>query len=583
VWRQADRYQVPRIAFINKMDLPGAYFESVLAQMQKRLGCEPLPIQIPLGEEEFHRGVIDLVRLKAVEWEEEQYAEVPMSAEELENAKQARQKMLEKLAEYDEPIFNKIFDAPESITQEEVEAAIRKVALNRQLIPVLCGSAYRNKGVQPLLDAICAYLPSPDDVGTITGEHPKTGKKVERKMQEEAPFAALVFKIALDDQHRKIAFFRIYSGLAKRGAQVLNTRTGQKERLANIYRLSGDKRTALQEVKAGDIAVLANVKDVQTGDTLCDIAHPLILEAIPYPDPVIGMVVEAQQSSDLDKLEDALMQLEAEDPSLQVLEDEESGNTLLRGMGELHLDVIAHRLRDEFRVPVSLGRPKVNYKEQLTKTVDYTYEYIRPEPEPLHASIAIQLGPADDAFLESPAFLSGKTRLQFEQELDGKKLPLPFLESIRKGFERMTLMGVEVGFALHGLKVKLLDADTYEHSSELAFELCARNTFRRAAPLAAPVIIEPIMSLEINCPEEYIGNIMGDLNRRRGQPLGMEPRTGYSIIRAQAPLSELFGYAAHIRTLSTGRATASVTFSHYAPLTEEASSKMKGDRKGFML
>jgi len=487
VWRQANRYKVPRLAFVNKMDLPGAYFESVVEQMKKRLACEPLPIQLPLGEEEFFRGVIDLVSMKAIDWPEETPQEIPIPEDFQEKAKTARQAMLEKLAEYDETIFGKIFDAPESITEAEILAAIRKVTLDQTLVPVLCGSAYKNKAVQPLMDAICAYLPAPDDVGQVKGIHPKTQKEVTRAMKADAPFAALVFKIALDEQHRKMAYFRVYSGEVDRGTQVLNTRSNHKERLANLYRLSGDKRTALQLIEAGDIAVLANVKDIQTGDTLCDPAHPIVLEAIPYPEPVISMVVEAKQSSDLDKLEDALLQLEAEDPSLQIAEDEESGNTLLRGMGELHLDVIAHRLRDEFRVPVNLGRPEVNYKEQLTETIPYEYEYERPQPEPLHARISVEIGPADDSFLESPEFLSGRTRLQFENQLDGKKIPLPFLESIKTGFDRMTSLGVIAGFPLLGLKVSLKDAESYEHSNELAFELCARNTFRRAAHRPLPL------------------------------------------------------------------------------------------------
>ena len=569
VWRQANRYEVPRIAFVNKMDLPGAYFESVLEQMRKRLACEPLPIQFPMGEEEFFQGVIDLVNQEAIRWDEEdKVIKGPIPEAFRESAATARMAMLEKLAEYDETIFSKVFDEPENISIEEIQSAIRLLCHNHTLIPVLCGSAYKNKGVQPLLDAVCAYLPAPEDVGNIQGIHPKTQDDISRELNINDPFTALVFKIALDDQHRKMAFFRVYSGQAKRGEQVLNTRNQHKERLANLYLLNGDKRTTLDKVEAGMIAAIGNVKDIQTGDTLCDKQHPILLETILYPEPVIGMVVEAVHSQDLDKLEEALVQLEAEDPSLKVLEDEESGHTLLRGMGELHLDVISHRLRDEFKVEVNLGRPQVNYKEQFTQTIAYTYEYERPLPELLQAKISIELGPADESFLNSPAFTTGQTRLQFINGLSGKKIPLIYLEHIRKSFERMMMSGVIAGYALHSMKVELKDAETFEHSNELAFELCARNTFRRAAPEAGPVLIEPIMSLEINCPEEYIGNIMGDLNRRRGQPQGMEPRTGYSLIKAEAPLSDLFGYAAHIRTLSTGRATASVTFSHYAPMPE---------------
>jgi elongation factor G len=569
VWRQANRYEVARLAFINKMDLPGAFYESVLKQMTKRLDCTPLLLQIPLGEEEFFEGVIDLITMKAFRWEDEdEFSEEAIPGELAEEAKQARQQMLEQLAEYDEVLFAKIFDAPDTITKEEIMSAIRKVTFERTLIPVLLGSAYKNKGVQLLLDAICAYLPAPDEITEVKGVHPKTNDSVTRKRTTEAPFSALVFKIALDDQHRKMAFFRVYSGKCKVGTQLLNPRTGNRERLINLYRMDGEKRIKLDGVQAGDIAVLASVKDIQTGDTLCAIDKPVILENILLPDPVIGMVVEAKHTKDLDKLEEVLNQLEAEDPSLKVVEDEESGRILLRGMGELHLDVIAHRLRDDFKVEVAMGKPEVNYKEMFTQTVTYTYDYERLQPELLQAKITVSIGPADEEYLESTDFLTKGMRLQFENQLESKKIPAIYIDHIRRGFERMMPVGVTAHFGLHNMKVVLKDAEVYDHSNELAFELCARNTFRRAAPDAGPIIVEPIMSLEINCPEEYIGNVIGDLNRRRGQPQAMEPRVGYSIIKGQAPMSELFGYAAKIRTLSTGRASASVTFSHYAPLPD---------------
>ena len=583
VWRQANRHQVARVAFINKMDLPGAYYESVIEQMQKRLACTPLLVQIPIGEEEFFEGVIDLVHMRAIIWQEEEFSisDIPPTLEE--TASQARQAMLEQLAEYDEAIFLKIFDAPESITIMEIETAIRQTTITQQLIPVLLGSAYKNKGVQPLLDAICTYLPAPDDIHTISGKHPKTEETINLQRNSEAPFSALIFKIALDDQHRKMAFFRVYTGQASFGQQVLNTNSGNRERLINLYRLNGEKRIKLQEVVAGDIAALANVKNLKTGDTLCTPEAPIILENIISPEPVISMVVEARSSQDLDKLEIALEQLETEDPSMHVIEDPDSGKTLISGMGELHLDVLAHRLRDNFKIEIKLGKPEVNYKEILTTPIDYSYEYERLVPEPLQAAISISLGPADPDFLESDSFKSGKTAMQFESQLPPKALPLIYIQQIQQSFERMMLSGVIAGLPLHSMKVTLKEAQTFEHSNELAFDLCARNTFRRAAPQATPILIEPIMSLEINCPEEHIGKIMGDLNRRRGQPQGMEPRVGYSIIRAQAPLAELFGYAAKIRTLSTGRASASVTFSHYAPMQESFANKLLEERKGFVL
>jgi elongation factor G len=583
VWRQANRHKVPRIAFINKMDLPGAYYEAVIEQMEKRLGCTPLLLQIPIGEEEFFEGLVDLVHMKAMVWDGEAYSTIAIPSELMEEAGKARLAMLEQLAEYDEAIFLKIFDEPENITTADIESAIRQTTITQQLIPVMLGSAYKNKGVQPLLDAICAYFPAPEDLGTISGKHPHTGKDVSLERNDEAPFTALVFKIALDAQHRKMAFFRVYSGQAQFGQQMLNTNTGHKERLINLYRLNGEKRIKVEELQAGDIAAMANVKNINTGDTLCSPKHPVVLENIITPEPVISMVVEAKTSQDLDKLEVALQQLEAEDPSMHVIEDEDSGKTLISGMGELHLDVLAHRLRDEFKVEVNLGKPEVNYKEMLTQSIDFSYEYERQLPEPLQAAISINIGPADPDFLESDTFKSGKKTLQFESELPPKALPPIYVEHIERSFQWMMLSGVIAGLPLHSMKVVLKGAQVFEHSNELAFDLCTRNTYRRAAPKTAPILIEPIMSLEINCPEEHIGKIMGDLNRRRGQPQGMEPRVGYSIIRAQAPLAELFGYAAKIRTLSTGRASASVTFSHYAPMQESFANKLLEKRKGFML
>jgi elongation factor G len=581
VWRQANRYHVPRIAFINKMDLPGAYFEDVLEQMRKRLAARPLPIQIPIGEEEFFRGLIDLVTQKAIYWDEESIVtgEIP---EELEaEAKNARRNLLETLAEYDETIFAKFFENPAGITEEEVRRAIRRGTLAREFTPVLCGSAYKNKGVQPVLDAVCAYLPSPADVGDVKGTHPRTGEIEKRPLESRAPFAALVFKIALDDQHRKMAFFRVYSGLVRRGQNVFNPRSGKQEKMANLYQMHGGKHNTVWEVKAGDIAALGNVKDITTGDTLCDANLPILLESIQFPDPVIGMAIEAKHSRDLERMIEILRQIEEEDPSFKVIEDEESGQTIIRGMGELHLEVIAHRLRDDFKLEVNLGRPQVNYREKLTKTIPFSYEYLREVGEPLHAQLSFEIGPAGDAFLESPEFLSGRTRLQLVNDLPENALKPDYLAAIRNSFEQMLRTGVLAGFELHHLKVRLTGAQQFSDSSELAFELCARKAFRRAAPQCAPILLEPIMSIEVSCPEENIGAIMGDLNRRRCVPQGMEPRPSHHLIRAQGPLSELFGYAANIRTLSSGRATASLTFSHYAPIPETAAKKILDKRRGF--
>lgn len=583
VWRQADRYHVPRLAFVNKMDLPGAHFEEVMEQMRKRLAARPVALQIPVGEEEFFRGIIDLVSQQATIWEGEERKVQPIPEELRAAAENARQQMLETLAEYDEGILSKIFDDPGAITEEEVRRAIRRATLSREIVPVLCGSAYKNKGAQMVLDAICAYLPSPKDVGAVRGVHPQTGQEEKRSLVGDDPFAALVFKIALDDQHRKMAFFRVYSGHARRGQSVYNPRTGEKERLANLYQLHGGKRNAVWEVAAGDIAALGGVKDIVTGDTLCAPDKPIVLESIQFPQPVVGMVIEAKHSRDIDKLHEALRQLEEEDPSLQVLEDEETAQTLIRGMGELHLEVVSHRLRDDFKLEANLGRPQVNYKEQLSQTVSGTYEYRREVGEPLYAKLAFELGPADAAFLESPEFQGGRTRLQFESRLPEGTMKPEYLAAARRGFENMLQVGIIAGYEVHSMKAVVTGAQASHDSSELAFELCAREAFREYAPQGAPILVEPIMSIEISSPEEYIGALMGDLNRRRGIPQGMEPRASHTIVKAQAPLAELFGYAAQIRTLTSGRASAALTFSHYAPVPEQVAKGLLEKRKGFML
>jgi elongation factor G len=583
VWRQADRYGVPRIAFINKMDLPGADFEDVLAQMCKRLAVRPLPLQLPIGEEEFFRGIIDLVTLEAVIWEEEELTRAAISPELAEAAATARQQMLEVLAEYDEGIFAKIFDDPAAISLSEVQSAIRRAVSTREIVPVLCGSAYKNKGVEPVLDAICAYLPSPADVSAVRGLHPQTGAEETRMLSAEAPFAALAFKITLDDQHRKLAFFRVYSGLARRGQVVFNPRTGQRERLGNLYQLHGGKHTAVWEVKAGDIAALGGSKDLKTGDTLCDADAPIILESIQFPEPVVGMVIEARHSRDLDRLHEVLREIEEEDPSFRVVEDEESGQTIIRGMGELHLEVIAHRLQSDFKLEANLGRPQVNYKEQLSQPLEYTYEFVREVGERLQAQLRFELGPVEDAFLESPDFLLGRTRLQFENHLPDRSFKDEYLAAIRRGFENMMLIGVQAGYELHSMKVQLLGAQQFADSNELAFELCAREGFRAAAPQCAPILVEPVMAIEITCPEEYLSGILGDLNRRRGMPKGVESKHNHTLVRAEAPLAELFGYAVDIRTLSAGRATAALTFSRYAPVPEPVAKSILEQRRGFML
>lgn len=581
VWRQADRYHVPRIAFINKMDLPGANFEEVLEQINRRLGARPLPLQIPIGEEEHFEGVVNLIELEAIRWEGEEAIKSEVPADLEKEAREARQILLETVAEYNELIFSKFFDEPENITHSEIREAIRQATFKREIVPVLCGSAYKNKGVQPVLDAVCAYLPSPADLESVQGVHPQTQAPEMRVLNAQAPFSALIFKIALDEQQRKMAFFRVYSGHVRQGQSVYNPRSNQRERMSKLYQLHGGKHQSVWEVKAGDIAALGNAKNFQTGDTLCDFDAPILLESIQFPEPVVGMVVEARYSRDVDRLQEVLQLIEEEDPSFRVLEDEESGQTLIRGMGELHLEVVSHRLRDNFRLDVQLGRPQVNYKEQLSRTVSQSHEFIRDLGQRQHAQLHFELGPADESFLQSPDFLSGRSRVQFEVDLPESDFRSDYQTAVRKGFESMTASGVIAGFELHSIKVKITGAQQFSDSSELAFDLCAREGFRLAAPRCAPILVEPVMSIEITSPEENIGAILGDLNRRRGAPKGMTPKLKHSLLLAEAPLSELFGYAADIRTLSSGRATAALTFSHYAPVPDNIAKGILEKRKGF--
>ncbi|MBK8491370.1 MAG: elongation factor G [Saprospirales bacterium] len=581
VWRQADRYHIPRLVFVNKMDLPGADFEDVIQQIRKRFAVRTLALQAPIGQEEYFQGVVDLVTQKALVWDGEDWQVEPVPDDMWEEVAEARQHMLITLAEFDETMFVNVFEAPEEITEEMVRTAIRKATIARQVVPIFCGSAYKNRAVQPLLDAICDYLPSPADMGATNGLIPATGEGATRSLRASEPFAALVFKVVHDEQHHKIVFFRVYSGLARRGQTVFNPRTQNRERLNNIYQLHGGKHNAVWEVSAGDIAALGGIKDIVTGDTICDPDHPIILETIPFPEPVIAMVVEARHSRDLDKLKDALRLLEEEDPSFKAGEDPETGQMLIHGMGELHLEVMSHRLRDEHRVEVNMGRPQVNYKEQFSQTVSFTHEYTRAVGEPLYAQLEFELGPADSAFLESLEFQTGRQRVQFEESIPEGSIKPDYLPAVRHGFESMWHVGPLAGLEMHSFKVRVTGGKMSAESNALAFELCAREAFRAAAPQCSSIMVEPIMSVEVTCPDEYTGGIMGDLNRRRGIPLGLDVKSTHTIIRAHVPLSELFGYANQVRNLSSGRALASITFSHYAPAPEAVVKIVLEHRKGY--
>lgn len=581
VWRQADKYKVPRIGFVNKMDLAGADFLKVLKQMKEHLGVKPLALQVPIGDEDNFLGVVDLVTMQAYVWQdgEQKTVEIPAYLEA--TVREARQVLLENLAEYDETILGKFFEAPETISTEELYQAIRLVVLDRRVVPVLCGSAYRNKGVQQLIDAVAAYLPSPIDKGAVQAVLLDNEQEIERLPAKEEPFTALAFKVALDEQNRKVVFLRVYSGELDKGEFVFNARTEMRERLGTMFQMNGAKRESLSQISVGDIVAVIGLKDVRTGDTLSALEAPVRLESIDFPEPVVGMAIEVQATKDLTKLSMALAKLQEEDPTFQVQIDQDTGQTIIRGMGELHLEVLLDRLQDEFKVACNVGQPEVTYKEAFTETVTYTHRLKKQGGgKGLFAEIAFDLGPADAEFLESEAFKNGKTRLQFVNDIFGGSIPREYLPAVQKGFESMLTEGILAGYALDSLKVRVFDGAIHkEDSKPLAFELCAKEGFKRAAPAAKPVLLEPIMAVEINCPDDHIGTIMAGINRRRGLPKGLDEQLGHTIVKAAIPLAELFGYTNHLRAATSGRASASLTFSHYAPAPLEVANQVIAKRQ----
>ena len=563
------------------MDLAGADFAKVLQQMKEHLGVQPLALQIPIGEEDEFLGVVDLVTMQAYIWQdgEQQIVEIPQALQAI--AKDARQVLLESLAEYDETILRKYFDTPESIEAEELYQAIRTATLNRAVVPMLCGSAYRNKGVQQLIDAVAAYLPSPLDKGAVKATLLENEQEIERLPSREEPFTALAFKVALDEQNRKVVYLRVYAGELTKGAFVFNARTQLRERLGTIFQMNGAKRESLSVIEVGDIVAIIGLKDVRTGDTLSALEAPVRLESIDFPEPVVGMAIEVQNTKDLTKLSMALAKLQEEDPTFQVQIDQDTGQTIIRGMGELHLEVLLDRLQDEFKVACNVGQPEVTYKEALTATVTYTHRLKKQGGgKGLFAQIAFDLGPADTDFLESDEFKNGKTRLQFVNDIFGGSIPREYLPAVQKGFEAMLTEGVLAGYALDSLKVRVFDGAIHkEDSKPLAFELCAKEGFRLAAPTAQPVLLEPIMAVEIHCPEDHIGTIMAGINRRRGLPKGLDEQASHTIVKADIPLAELFGYTNHLRAATSGRASATLTFSHYAPAPLEVANQVIAKRQ----
>ncbi len=577
VWRQAEKYGVPRIAFVNKMDRQGADFFNVYNDIIEKLGANPVPVQIPIGAEEKFEGVIDLIEMKAVRWFDDEnkgttYSLDEIPAELLEQAEEWRGKLVESVAEVDDELLERYFEDPDSITKEEMLTVIRRATLEGVIIPMMCGSAFKNKGVQRLLDSVCAFLPSPLDSGDITGENPVIKKEVTRSPDANEPFAALAFKIATDPFVGRLAFMRVYSGRIDAGTAVLNTRTGKKERISRLYQMHSNKQNPKDFIEAGDICAAVGFKNIRTGDTLCDIKHPIVLESMDFPEPVIGVAIEPKSQKDVDKLGNGLAKLSEEDPTFQVHTDEDSGQTVIRGMGELHLEILVDRLRREFKVECNQGAPQVAYKEAISKKVNLREVFKKQTGgRGKFADIIVDVEPADE----------GVTGLQFIDQVKGGRIPKEFIPSVEKGFTDALRNGPLAGFPVDSLKVTLLDGSFHPvDSDQLSFEICAKQAFRNAASKAGPKLLEPIMKVEIVTPEEYMGDIIGDLNRRRGEIAGMEDKGGAKVISAKVPLAEQFGYVTVLRTLSSGRATSSMEFSHYQEVPKGLAEKVLDDVKG---
>ena len=566
VWRQADKYNVPRIGYVNKMDRSGADFFETVRQMKDLLGANPVPVQIPIGAEENFRGVVDLIKMKAILWHDEtmgaDYDIEEIPAELVDEAQEWRDKMLEEASNFDEDLMTKYFDDPSTITEEEIIAALRKGTVSMEITPMLLGSSYKNKGVQPLLDYVCAFLPSPMDAVNIVGTNPDTGEEEDRKPSEDEPTSALAFKIATDPYMGRLVFFRVYSGKIAAGSYIYNSRSGKKERISRLFQMNSNKEIPMESIDAGDIGAGVGFKDIHTGDTLCDEAHPIVLESMDFPDPVIGIAVEPKTQKDMDKLSLGLQKLAEEDPTFTVRTDEQSGQTIISGMGELHLDIIIDRLKREFKVECNQGKPQVNYKEAITKTVNLREVYKKQSGgRGKFADIIVNVGPVDEDFKEGG--------LQFVNKVTGGNIPKEFIPSVQKGFESAMKAGVLGGFPLDSLKVELLDGSFHPvDSDQLSFEVAALQAYKNSCAQAGPVLMEPIMALEVVTPEENMGDVIGDLNKRRGQVEGMESsRSGARIVKAKVPLAEMFGYVTALRTITSGRATSSMTYHHHAPLS----------------
>ncbi len=587
VFRQMERYKVPRMGFVNKMDRSGADFFAVVEDIKEKLGANAVAVQVPIGAEETFKGVVDLITNQAIVWNDEDmgmtFEVIPIPEDLQDVVMEKREELLEAIAEYDESLMEKFFEDPDSISAEEMRAAIRAAVIDMSIMPVFCGSAFKNKGVQAVLDAVCAFMPSPLDIEAIEGENPDTGEKELRKPTVEDPFAALAFKIATDPYVGRLAFMRVYSGKLDAGSYVFNTRSGKKERISRLYQMHSNKQNPIDVVEAGDIAAGVGFKDLKTGDTICDEKNPIVLESMTFPEPVIGVAVEPKSQKDLDKLGMALAKLAEEDPTFRVRYDEETNQTVISGMGELHLEIIVDRLKREFKVECNQGQPQVNYKEALTSSLTHR-ERLKKQSggSGLFADMEFEIGPADEEFLESEEFKNGKKKLQFVNDIKGGSIPRELIPACEKGFTAMMDNGILAGYSIDSMKVRVYDGSTHPVDSKpIAFELCAKEGFKVAAPKAKPVILEPIMKLEIVTPEEYVGTVIGDLNRRRGLPKGQDPRSGGAVaISAEVPLSEMFGYVTTLRTITSGRASSSMEFSHFAPAPKNVSDEIIEKAKG---
>jgi elongation factor G len=585
VWRQANRYKVPRIGFVNKMDRSGADFLMVVKQVKEMLGAKAVPLQLPIGAEDNFKGVVDLIKMKGIIWHMETegmtFDEIPVPEDMVEEANEWRQNLIEAVAEYDDKLMEKFFDDPNSISEAEVHEAIRKATIDLSIVPMMCGSSFKNKGVQTALDAVCRYLPSPVDIDAVEGVNPDSGETVVRKPDAKEPFAALAFKIMTDPFVGRLAFFRVYSGHLDAGSYVLNVRSGKKERISRIMKMFANKQNPIDFIEAGDIGAAVGFKEIKTGDTLCDENSPIILENMFIPEPVISVAVEPKAQPDVDKMGMAIAKLVEEDPTLRVKTDEETGQTILSGMGELHLEIIVDRMRREFKVEVNQGAPQVAYKEAFNATIQHR-ETLKKQTggRGKFADIVFEFGPADEDWLkENP----GKS-MQFVNDIFGGSIPREFIPAIQKGFEQSMTTGVLANYPVESMKVRLYDGSFHQVDSDsMSFELCAKGGFREAARKAKPVLLEPIMKVEVITPEQYMGDVTGDLNRRRGMLEGMDSRAGAQVIKAKVPLSEMFGYVTQLRSLSSGRASSTMEFSHYNPapnnIAEEVIARVKGKAK----